>query len=138
MGAPAIAVHGLRKLYQVHEREAGLLASVRSLVRRRTRAVAAVDGISFEVAEGEIVGFLGPNGAGKTTTLKMLAGLLYPTEGDLAVLGHVPPRRERAFLRQITLRICPVSRRTAPRGPGRCRNGDRGPSARRGPGRRSP
>src|SRR2546426_8576215 len=103
MTAPTIEVRDLRKLYHVHEREAGLLASLRSLVRRRARAVAAVDGISFEVAEGEIVGFLGPNGAGKTTTLKMLSGLLYPTEGDLRVLGHVPSRRERAFLRQITL-----------------------------------
>src|SRR5436190_3788932 len=103
MATPAIEVRELRKLYHVHEREAGLLASLRSLVRRRSREVAAVDRISFEVGEGEVVGFLGPNGAGKTTTLKMLAGLLYPTEGDLRVLGHVPSRRERAFLRQITL-----------------------------------
>src|SRR5262249_56094056 len=69
----------------------------------RARAVAAVDRISCAVAEGEIVGFLGPNGAGKTTTLKMLSGLLYPSEGGLQVLGHVPSRREKAFLKQITL-----------------------------------
>jgi ABC-2 type transport system ATP-binding protein len=103
MHTPSIEVRDLRKLYHVHEREAGLAASLRSLIRRRTKAIAAVDGISFEVAEGEIVGFLGPNGAGKTTTLKMLAGLLYPSEGDLRVLGHVPSRREKPFLRQITL-----------------------------------
>src|ERR1044071_5425785 len=90
MATPAIEVRELRKLYHVHEREAGLLASLRSLVRRRTREVAAVDRISFEVGEGEVVGFLGPNGAGKTTTLKMLAGLLYPTEGDLEVVGFDP------------------------------------------------
>ena len=103
MAAPTIEVRDLRKLYHVHEREAGLLASLRSLVRRRAKAVAAVDGISFDVAEGEIVGFLGPNGAGKTTTLKMLSGLLYPSAGDLRVLGRVPSRREKDFLRQITL-----------------------------------
>src|ERR671927_345291 len=103
MDTPTIEVRDLRKLYHVHEREAGLLASVGSLVRRRTTAVAAVDGISFEVAEGEIVGFLGPNGAGKTTTLKMLSGLLYPTSGEARVQGHVPWRRERDFLRRITL-----------------------------------
>jgi viologen exporter family transport system ATP-binding protein len=103
MSTPTIEIRDLRKLYHVHEREAGLVASMRSLVRRRTSAIAAVDGISFDVAEGEIVGFLGPNGAGKTTTLKMLSGLLYPTEGELQVLGHVPSRREKPFLRQITL-----------------------------------
>jgi ABC-2 type transport system ATP-binding protein len=55
------------------------------------------------VEPGEIVGFLGPNGAGKTTTLKMLSGLLYPTDGEATAMGHVPWRREDAFLRRMTL-----------------------------------
>ena len=100
---PTIRVRDLRKTYQVHERDAGVLASVRSLVRRQGKDVVAVDGVSFDVAPGEIVGFLGPNGAGKTTALKMLSGLLYPTSGEVTVLGHVPSRRERAFLRRMTL-----------------------------------
>lgn len=99
----AIHIENLRKVYIVHEREAGLRSALRGLVRRRVRAIPAVDGISFDVAPGEVVGFLGPNGAGKTTTLKMLAGLLYPTGGEIQVLGHHPSRRERDFLRQITL-----------------------------------
>jgi ABC-2 type transport system ATP-binding protein len=93
----------LSKTFHVPEREAGLAAALRSLFRRKHREVKAVDAISFAVAPGEVVGFLGPNGAGKTTTLKMLSGLLYPTAGDVRVLGFVPSRRERAFLSQITL-----------------------------------
>jgi ABC-2 type transport system ATP-binding protein len=100
---PVIRIRELRKSYSVAEREPGALAAIRSLVRRTTREVAAVGGIDFEVGAGEMIGFLGPNGAGKTTTLKMLSGLLYPTSGEVGVLGHVPSRRERAFLRQITL-----------------------------------
>ncbi len=99
----AVHVAELRKTFDVPEREAGLRASAKSLIRRRTREVKAVDAISFDIAPGEVVGFLGPNGAGKTTTLKMLSGLLYPTDGDATVLGHVPSKRERDFLRRITL-----------------------------------
>ena len=98
-----ITVEGLSKHYVVPEREAGLRAAAKSLVRRKTRVVKAVEAISFSVEPGEVVGFLGPNGAGKTTTLKMLSGLLYPTGGTADVLGHVPHRREKAFLSQITL-----------------------------------
>jgi ABC-2 type transport system ATP-binding protein len=99
----AIRVRDLRKTYVVSEREAGAAAALRSLVRRRTSEIAAVDGISFDLSPGEVVGFLGPNGAGKTTTLKMLSGLLHPTAGEVSVLGHSPSRREKDFLRQITL-----------------------------------
>src|SRR5947209_257863 len=100
--APIVA-RGLRKVYRVHEREEGLGATLRSLVNRHFRDVPAVGGISFEIGAGEVVGFLGPNGAGKTTTLKMLSGLLYPTGGEATVLGHVPWRRERDYLRRMTL-----------------------------------
>ncbi len=101
--ASAIHVSRLSKTYFVPEREAGLRAALRGLVRRKMKEVKAVDAINFEIAPGEVVGFLGPNGAGKTTTLKMLSGLLYPTGGEARVLGHVPSKREKDFLRQITL-----------------------------------
>jgi viologen exporter family transport system ATP-binding protein len=98
-----VHVADLRKTFDVPEREAGLRAATKSLVRRTTKEVRAVDGITFDIAPGEIVGFLGPNGAGKTTTLKMLSGLLYITSGEARVLGHVPSKREREFLRRIAL-----------------------------------
>lgn len=98
-----IMARDLGKHYAVSEREAGLKAALCGIVRRTTRKVVAVEGVTFTLAPGEMVGFLGPNGAGKTTTLKMLAGLLHPTSGEATVLGYVPWRRERAFLRQIAL-----------------------------------
>jgi ABC-2 type transport system ATP-binding protein len=101
--AGVVHVENLEKVFRVPEREAGLRASVTSLFHRRWREVRAVDGVSFEVEPGEIVGFLGPNGAGKTTTLKMLSGLLHPTGGTAHVLGHVPWKRERDYLRRMTL-----------------------------------
>ena len=100
---PAVSLDRLKKVYVVNEQESGTRAALRGLLHRRKVKVEAVDGISFEVKPGEVVGFLGPNGAGKTTTLKMLSGLLYPTSGEATVLGFVPWRRERAFLRQMTL-----------------------------------
>jgi len=98
-----VHVSELTKVFKVPEREPGLRAAAKALVRRTTRDVHAVEAISFDIEPGEVVGFLGPNGAGKTTTLKMLAGLLYPTSGEARVLGHIPSKREKDYLRRMTM-----------------------------------
>ena len=104
MRSPArISVSHLQKVYKVHKRPPGMRAAMRSLFVRHYDEVRAVDEISFHIEPGERVGFLGPNGAGKTTTLKMLAGLLHPTSGEIDVAGHVPFRRSADFLVRVTL-----------------------------------
>ena len=98
-----ISIRDLSKTYRVPVKDPGLSGSLRSLIGRRYRDVHAVVEVSFEIAQGERVGFLGPNGAGKTTTLKMLSGLLHPTAGEVSVLGYTPQDRKADYLRRITL-----------------------------------
>lgn len=75
---------------------------MKSLVKRNYKTVKAVDDISFDLHAGELVGFIGPNGAGKTTTLKMMSGLLYPTSGEINILGFRPYEKQADFLKQIS------------------------------------
>ncbi len=103
MSSPTITAQQLSKVYQVSEREAGFIASVRSFFKRKYKDVLAVQKVDFKIEQGEIVGFLGPNGAGKTTTLKMLSGLLHPTSGSASVLGFTPWERKPEYLRSMTL-----------------------------------
>ena len=100
---PIIEAQGLAKTYRVFQKKEGLFGAVRGLFRRQYKEVRAVDGVSFTIEPGEIVGFLGPNGAGKTTTLKILSGLIYPSAGTARVLDFVPWERADAFRRQFSL-----------------------------------
>ena len=99
----SISVSALTKVYESPEKESGLWNAAKSLFSRRIRRTTAVDEASFDLKEGELVGFLGANGAGKTTTLKMLSGLLTPTSGTARVLGHVPWKREARFQRRFSI-----------------------------------
>ncbi|MEQ1917591.1 MAG: ATP-binding cassette domain-containing protein [Elusimicrobiota bacterium] len=101
--AVAIETKDLTKDYRSPLKEPGLWGGVKSLFDRKYKDTRAVDGVSFTIEEGELVGFLGANGAGKTTTLKMLSGLLTPTAGSATALGHVPWKREPDFQRSISL-----------------------------------
>ncbi len=98
-----ISVKNLKKYYQVFDKEPGITGTFKSLFNRKYTDAKAVDGISFEIEEGELIGFIGPNGAGKTTTLKVLSGLLYPTSGEVSVLGFTPWKRQTKYLKQFSL-----------------------------------
>lgn len=100
---PIIEVKNLSKTYTTFKKEAGLLASVKSLFKREKIEVPAVKGVSFNIDEGELVGFLGPNGAGKTTTLKMLSGILYPSGGEAKVMGYTPWERKPEYQKKFSL-----------------------------------
>src|SRR5215216_7916024 len=100
---PAIEASKLTKVYRTYRKERGLWGAVKGLGLRRYDETRAADEVSFQIEEGEFVGFLGPNGAGKTTVLKMLSGLLNPTSGDARVLGFVPWERRNEMKRQFSL-----------------------------------
>ncbi len=103
MSKSAISLKNLHKNYKVHVRPKGTLAAFKSLYSREFKIVEAVKDVSFDIEQGEAVAFLGPNGAGKTTTIKLMSGLLYPDQGEMEVLGHMPFNRDERFLKDITL-----------------------------------
>jgi len=99
MDDPVIVAERLEKTYRVPVRKKG--GALRALVSRGTKAVHAVDGISFTIAPGEMVGYVGPNGAGKSTTIKMLTGILVPSGGQVRVAGLDPTRQRRTLAARI-------------------------------------
>ena len=99
----AIEARGLTKVYRTYRKERGLWGAAKGLFKRTYQETRAADDVTFQIEEGEFVGFLGPNGAGKTTVLKMLSGLLNPTSGEARVLGFVPWERRNEMKRQFSL-----------------------------------
>ncbi|MGG1617216.1 ATP-binding cassette domain-containing protein [Paenibacillus sp. NRS-1782] len=100
---PSITLNQLSKTFTYYKKEPGVRKSLQNLFRREKLTKEAVRDVSFTIEEGEIVGFLGPNGAGKTTTLKMLSGILHPSEGEASVLGFTPWKRQKEFKRQFSI-----------------------------------
>jgi ABC-2 type transport system ATP-binding protein len=101
LGKPQIVVENLVKRFQIAERAPGLGGAFRGLLRRRYRTISALNGISFTLAPGELVGYIGPNGAGKSTTVKVLSGILVPDAGRCEVLGRVPWKERVAHVGRI-------------------------------------
>ncbi|WP_043582993.1 ABC transporter ATP-binding protein [Geminisphaera colitermitum] len=98
-----IEVRQLTRIFRTYKKQPGFWGGVRGLFHRQYEETAAARDITFDIAEGEFVGFLGPNGAGKTTTLKMLSGLIHPTSGTARVAGFDPARRDNAYRRLFAL-----------------------------------
>jgi ABC-2 type transport system ATP-binding protein len=96
-----ITVQHLQKHFYLNKHRRGLLGAFRNLVTREVQIVRAVDDISFQVTQGELVGYLGPNGAGKSTTIKMLTGLLTPSAGVVEVAGMTPWRERERYVARI-------------------------------------
>lgn len=96
-----IEVKELKKTYKISERKRGLLGRIANLIIPKYKNKIAVDGINFQINEGEAVGFIGPNGAGKSTTIKMLSGILYPDNGSIDVNGLSPYRNRKVYVSQI-------------------------------------
>ncbi len=98
---PAIVAESLTKVYRIPQKEPGVSGALKALFRPRYNDKMAVDGISFQIDPGEVVGYIGVNGAGKSTTIKMLTGILAPTGGSVRVLGRDPHRERVANARNI-------------------------------------
>lgn len=97
----AISVKKLRKTFQVKVKRPGLVGPAFNLVAPRKRLVEAVSDVTFDVQKGEFLGFIGPNGAGKSTTIKILTGILHPTDGEISVLGLNPAKQRRKLAYRI-------------------------------------
>ncbi|MBD3184116.1 ATP-binding cassette domain-containing protein [Candidatus Poribacteria bacterium] len=98
---PIIEVDNLRKEFKVYQHRKGFWGAIRNLASSQYSLIKAVDGISFGVDEGQMIGYVGPNGAGKSTTIKMLTGILVPTSGKINVAGLTPHKNRKENARRI-------------------------------------
>lgn len=98
-----ISVNDVSKVYKIAKKDPGLLAGIKSLFYKKSENKVAVDHITFSIQEGDFIGFIGPNGAGKTTTIKMLSGIIHPTEGSISVMGYIPHQLKNAFKKNFSI-----------------------------------
>lgn len=101
MTSSIIRVANLSKVFKIPHRDPGAAGTVRHFFAPKFRNVVAVDSVTFSLAPGELVGYLGPNGAGKSTTIKMLTGLLVPSNGVLEVDGMLPWKQRTQYVARI-------------------------------------
>lgn len=93
-----IKVKNVSKVYKINKRKSGLFGAVLNLFAPRYEKKIAVSDMNFSIEEGEAVAFIGSNGAGKSTTIKMLSGILYPSEGEITVASYVPYKQRKKYV----------------------------------------
>ena len=96
-----IRVNNLIKEFKAKQKAEGLKGSLKSIFFPEYKIIKAVDQVSFNVKKGEIIGFIGPNGAGKSTTIKMMSGILFPSHGEISILGFNPQKERKKLAQHI-------------------------------------
>ncbi len=96
-----IEVREVSKTFKISKRQSGVLGMFANLFVPKFEKKEAVKSISFDIEQGEMVGFIGPNGAGKSTTIKMLSGILHPDSGSINVGGYVPYKQRKNYVGRI-------------------------------------
>lgn len=96
-----IKVSDLRKEFLVSKKEPGIKGALKNIIRPKKELVKAVNGISFEIGPGEVVGYIGPNGSGKSTTVKMMSGILTPTSGTVEINGLDPQKDRKKVVKNL-------------------------------------
>lgn len=96
-----IHVQNISKQFKISKREAGMKNAIKSFFKREYKTINALDEISFDIKEGEIVGYIGPNGAGKSTTIKIMCGILVPTSGECVIDGYIPWKDRKKYVKNI-------------------------------------
>ncbi|MBI4836608.1 MAG: ATP-binding cassette domain-containing protein [Candidatus Abawacabacteria bacterium] len=98
-----ILLDQVSKQYPLFEKSPGIWGSLKSLFYRKKKSKTAINNVSFTIPSGSFIGLLGPNGSGKTTLMKMLSGILVPTEGQIQIGQYIPQHRDHQFLQKISL-----------------------------------
>ena len=108
-GGKMIELENVTKTYKVSKRDAGIKNAFKSYFKREYTEVKALENISFNINEGEMVGYIGPNGAGKSTTIKIMCGILTPDSGKCIVNGMVPYKDRKEYVKNIGVVFCKTS-----------------------------
>lgn len=96
-----IKFNGISKEFKISIRDKGILGAIKGLFKRKYKVINALKNVSFDIEEGDIVGYIGPNGAGKSTTIKIMSGILTPTSGECVIDGFVPWKDRKNYVRNI-------------------------------------